>query len=64
MKDGDCYLCGTQMSSSYFKRAAINREPLIIEVCPECYIKFTFGTTEEKKDYILRKELSMRGIRL
>ncbi len=64
MKEDECYLCETPMSSSYFKRAVINGEPLIIEICPECYHVFKYDSRADKEDYILKKGLNMRGIRL
>ena len=64
MKEDECYLCGTPMNKSYFKRATINKENLFIEICPECYSIFKYGSTEDKQDYILRKELNLKGVRL
>ena len=65
MKENECYLCEVDISSaSYFKRVTINKEHLIIEVCPECYLKFKWGTDEEKQEYILKKRLNLKGIYL
>ena len=64
IKENQCYLCETLMNQSYLKFVKINKERLVIEICPECYHIFTFGTVEEKQDYILHKELNMRGIKI
>ena len=64
MKEDDCYLCGTPMKSSYFKFVKINKERLVIEICPECYQIFKYGSKSEKQDYILKKHINLKGIRL
>lgn len=64
MKENECYLCGTPMKSSYFKFVVINKEHLVIEICVECYQIFKWGSKSEKQDYILKKKINMKGIRL
>ena len=64
MRENECYLCGTEMNKSYFKRAKIDGDILFIEVCPECYSVFKYGSREDKQDYILRKGLNLKGVKL
>jgi len=65
MRENECYLCGVDISTkSYFKRAKIDKDFLFIEVCPECYSVFKYGSTETKQDYILKKGLNLKGVRL
>ena len=60
-----CYLCGADTSKkSYFIRITTLPKKLrgyLVEVCPDCHHYFKYGTEEQKKDYILKKKIDVRG---
>jgi len=66
----DCWLCGDfDLTKSYFLRIfpICEQKTFIggmVEVCPECHHTFKYGTEDQIKDYILRKEINMRGFKI
>ena len=67
----NCWVCGDDMTSSYFLRITTlkpnKKEYLvgkIVESCPECHHHFIYDPEDILKDYILRKNINMRGYKI
>ena len=64
----DCFLCKTELMSSYFLRlekfvsSAFNNG-MLVEVCPECHHHFIYDPADLRQNYIDKKKINMRGLK-
>ena len=59
----DCFLCKTELTSSYFLRLNKGMDGMLVEVCPECHHHFIYDPADLREKYIDRKKINMRGLK-
>ena len=59
----DCFLCKTELTSSYFLRFNKGMAGMLVEVCPECHHHFVYDPADLREKHIDRKKINMRGFK-